>query len=265
MSVTDYDESFLKLSPVLPGYLHVLARNEFGVKREIVELIHSTLSVITEGVWNPFMGRYEIPIGDDLTLECNTTLLRELHWQLNRRDVNASERIVFDEVSDYEFVRTQRLFIGNVSDSDEGKYFCTKEDETFSVGNKYNFISVKNFEYAQKRSSIFVCVIGKDTPKVTAHFEGQKDNQISRNSGESVELECSVGNVSMRNFKWFKDNQPVSKDENLIVSNLGFNRTTLRIKTLTRSDEGKYTCLATNKFGNDSRSVVVSIRSMFRY
>lgn len=108
-------------------------------------------------------------------------------------------------------------------------------------------------------------MIGKDTPKVTAHFEGQKDNQISRNSGESVELECSVGNVSMRNFKWFKDNQPVSKDENLIVSNLGFNRTTLRIKTLTRSDEGKYTCLATNKFGNDSRSVVVSIRSMFRY
>jgi hypothetical protein len=84
----------------------------------------------------------------------------------------------------------------------------------------------------------------------------QEQTFIHTRENDETEVVCTVHASPKAEVAWFKNGQPLTKDQG-IFSQRG-NRHTLLLTGSKVSTFGIYTCRATNKFGSDERTTEVS-------
>jgi len=75
--------------------------------------------------------------------------------------------------------------------------------------------------------------------------------------GESVVLHCEVLGNPQPTISWNKDDHPLDNDNDHII----LRKKMIKIRHISTSDQGRYTCVATNSIGkqaNHSATVTVS-------
>ena len=128
---------------------------------------------------------------------------------------------------------------------------CFKINANHSKGIHSYFLTVL---------SIDLITFWKIAPKL-ANFVSFKNQTI----GSILQLFCTVEEGSFPVFfEWLKNSKSLNpspgvnhKIENLRISS------TLTIESITRSDQGNYTCVVKNPFGSDSQNIVLNIKGMF--
>lgn len=252
-----------------------MAQNEYGTYSKKISLVSSSLSIVPEDAWNPYLERFEIAIGASLEVECRVSFYLQPKWMLNSSVFDTSRSIVsVNTLPTDAYFAYRRMEIKNFVESDEGLYSCADIED---VGDAIDYIYV----HAMKRM----------TPKIVSNFREKPDHRIERNIGESIHLECSVAEMSIRSFKWFKNSQPIPENDDEVERNYFLSESseetedddsdydftdysdldkpnlfeiTKKIINLTEDDEGNYSCIATNAFGRDEHFVEISIRSKLK-
>lgn len=232
-----------------PGYIYLLAENVHGVSKLKIGLnLHGTveLSIITEDAWNPYLKRYEIAVGDGLELECQSISFYDIKWSLNNTDLPDTTNYILGELYKSEHIKTQKMMIANVAKKDEGQYSC------FDPKYNSNAFKIENQQ---------VKVVAKTKPVISSNLS--KD-LVVRNFGDSIELYCTVEEISVRNFSWYKNGQLLN-DDNKNSTELQFSRykISMKIKNLTRNDAGKYSCVAMNNFGDNKHFTSITFQGKF--
>ena len=84
-------------------------------------------------------------------------------------------------------------------------------------------------------------------------------------AGDRVRLQCEVDGMPEPVITWRKDSQILSPDNNVIIAKSPF-KSVLTITQVSKSDHGKYSCKASNRFGPPIEahgSLVIEDRSKY--
>lgn len=76
----------------------------------------------------------------------------------------------------------------------------------------------------------------------------------------TMQLLCQATGNPMPQLNWFKDGHAVSASK---YPSLAIGKSILQLDNVTLSDEGNYSCVASNIVGNTSRSVYVTVLGKF--
>ena len=93
-------------------------------------------------------------------------------------------------------------------------------------------------------------------PKIDA--TDATDYNISAILDHPVIISCPVSGTPFPNIAWFKDNIPLSLEENKNVRVLS-NGQKLEISSVSVEDAGRYKCLAKNEAGKDDREYELTV------
>lgn len=66
--------------------------------------------------------------------------------------------------------------------------------------------------------------------------------------GDLVRLQCEVDGTPEPGITWTKDSQNVAPDSNILIKKTSF-KSELTIQKVSKTDQGKYSCKASNGFG----------------
>lgn len=243
-----------------PGYVYILAKNQLGSEVQKIRFNFDntdSISVINNDAWNSHQDRNEIVLGGNLILKCRVSFFNDIVWKhffTNISDVKAFKH----EIELHDYTRTQIIEIKNVSHIDSGWYSCFD-----SYWNKMMYHKSRN----PLIKTLNVEVIGKEVPKIESNFEDHHSTTMERSIGEDLELKCDVSQMSIRSFRLFKDNKPMiakDSDDNKIIKLDTFS-VSVKFKKLTEKDQGMYSCVATNVFGQDEKNVTISFPSEFPF
>ena len=82
----------------------------------------------------------------------------------------------------------------------------------------------------------------------------------------TLTLSCTSQGSTPETFTWMKENNTtVLQSTNITVVENNCFRADYSIESVTTSDNGTYTCTATNNLGNDSATITVYVISKFFY
>ena len=84
----------------------------------------------------------------------------------------------------------------------------------------------------------------------------QEETYIHTGEGDQTEVICIVHSSPRSKVTWYKDGVPLDGSNNLM--NQRGNRHTLTIPSIDASKMGKYTCRASNSYGEDQKTTEVS-------
>uniref|UniRef100_A0A8C7WRU8 Ig-like domain-containing protein n=1 Tax=Oryzias sinensis TaxID=183150 RepID=A0A8C7WRU8_9TELE len=116
------------------------------------------------------------------------------------------------------------LILSSVQRSDSRKYHCVAENELGEAASDYVFINV---EYPPETSSVSV------SPSAEVL------------EGSSVTLTCSSDANPAAKFRWYKNNQTLLHEDPSLI-----------LRSVQRSDSGKYHCVAENELGKEASDYV---------
>lgn len=74
--------------------------------------------------------------------------------------------------------------------------------------------------------------------------------------GSLVTLTCEAHGFPLPTLTWLKDGQPLSLHRNLLLDG---QETRLKLADVTRSDEGLYSCVASNQAGSSTKSFNLTV------
>ena len=94
------------------------------------------------------------------------------------------------------------------------------------------------------------CFVNTDQPEITTHSAS-----VPTTEGDNLTLSCNATANPAPTISWTRDGSPVNTTNNSRIS-LSDDNKQLTITNVNRTDSGKYRCVASNKFGNDTSSVV---------
>jgi len=84
--------------------------------------------------------------------------------------------------------------------------------------------------------------------------------------GDYIILSCTSRGSPPDTFTWMKDGSPITSSPTLNAVNHDSTNAVFRsdytIKSVTKSDSGKYTCTVTNPIGSDSQTIKISVDGM---
>ncbi|XP_037346353.2 contactin-4 [Pungitius pungitius] len=132
-------------------------------------------------------------------------------------------------------VEASRLTISKISLSDSGMYQCVAESEHSAV-------------YASAELKVVA------SPPNFARRPVKTSTVVQR--GGEVVLECRPHASPMATVSWWRGGELLKDSERQIVMEDG----TLRITNISRSDGGRYTCLARNSFGTSSSTGTLLVK-----
>ncbi|KAK7471696.1 hypothetical protein BaRGS_00035669, partial [Batillaria attramentaria] len=127
---------------------------------------------------------------------------------------------------------TDHLLVKNIQLNDSGHYFCQCMIPNLGITQGYNI-------------SVNVTIPPKMDGRITQHPPTPKE-------GDDLELICIAEGTPAPSYMYYKGNVPVNDEPST--------NGRLRLEKVTRDQEGIYTCVATNKGGEDRQDVRVDIR-----
>nr|AAG27717.1 FGF receptor [Halocynthia roretzi] len=158
-----------------------------------------------------------------------------------------------DRVGGYKY-RNQVLILESVVLSDKGNYMCVARNEYGSINHTYQLD-------VQERSA--------SRPILKFGLPANKSVYV----GQDVEFKCEVFSDPHPHVKWLRHieingsrvDPKTNRDYVQIIKQSGVNETavqTLRLKNVTESDSGQYTCLAENYIGNENNSAWLVVQKV---
>nr|KAG5686588.1 hypothetical protein BaRGS_013366 [Batillaria attramentaria] len=127
---------------------------------------------------------------------------------------------------------TDHLLVKNIQLNDSGHYFCQCMIPNLGITQGYNI-------------SVTVTIPPKMDGPITQEPPTPKE-------GDDLELICVAEGTPAPSYMYYKGNVPVNDEPST--------NGRLRLEKVTRDQEGIYTCIATNKGGEDRQDVRVDIR-----
>ncbi|XP_069798458.1 hemicentin-1 [Narcine bancroftii] len=133
------------------------------------------------------------------------------------------------------------LQILNTQEKDAGRYTCIATNEAGET--------LKNYEV-----KVYIPpIINRDD--ISDLGLSPKEIKIKVNS--SLILECESHAIPIATLRWYKDGQPLQKDDHITIT---ANGRIIQIKNTQISDTGRYTCVATNIAGEDEKDYDVNVQ-----
>ncbi|XP_067846589.1 hemicentin-1 isoform X2 [Heptranchias perlo] len=133
------------------------------------------------------------------------------------------------------------LQILNAQEEDSGRYTCIATNEAGET--------LKNYEV---KVYIPPTINKDDVPGF-----GLSPKEIKIKVNNSLTLECESHAIPAATLRWYKDGQPLKKDDHITVT---ANGRIIQIKNTQISDTGRYTCVATNIAGEDEKDYDVNVQ-----
>ncbi|GBM66125.1 Titin [Araneus ventricosus] len=230
--------SFFSVSNIQPddiGNYTCVASNRYGKDSK-------TASVIIEGlcderpVLNPMFVPPNLAIGDNIQLLC--TVKRgshpvEIEWLHNGKKITSIQK---HKIINYE--DSSHLSIGKIQPEDIGNYTCVAKNRK-----------------GQDSSTVTLIIEDDPQPPVLTPMFVPPNLAI----GDITEIYCNIKRGSFPvNFSWFHNNEELTNMQKYKIVN-SETSSHLYIGKIKASDIGNYTCVATNRFGQDSGMVSVLI------
>lgn len=247
-SAKDYNETNeIEIHPIRPGYLFIWVRNDHGIAKQKIALFTDTISIMTDNVWNEHLKQNELAVGEKLLLKCKVSLYSDLHWHHNMESFSwrPPPRARFGDMLGLEYTTTQEVEITDIRENGT---------HTFSCFGKNNSV-------VGPATHVEFQMIHKVAPKIASNFGRNPEKLVTKSFGDSIILKCSVEEMSIRNFSWFKDGQRLSACDNgsRTIHHGKFNISFL-IEKITQDDAGVYSCKAMNLFGRDEHFFELKVR-----
>ncbi|XP_049843588.1 basement membrane-specific heparan sulfate proteoglycan core protein isoform X30 [Schistocerca gregaria] len=129
--------------------------------------------------------------------------------------------------------RRGTLTITSVVPSDSGTYICTASDQ---------------YSIQTSRAVLTVGGSGSEPPRVEV-----RPQYLTVNEGDSAEFECSASGIPQPDIRWTPD------EGRQLSPQVYYSGGVLRIPSVRKSDEGRYTCSASNPAGEDRRTVYLYV------
>uniref|UniRef100_A0A3Q2GH42 Hemicentin-1 n=1 Tax=Cyprinodon variegatus TaxID=28743 RepID=A0A3Q2GH42_CYPVA len=216
-----------RLSPEDSGTYTCLAVNPAGQESKIYTLVVLVPPSISGETSVP----REVQVTQDsmVTLECHAAgnPPPQISWLMNGRPLLLSPRtrlLSGDAV----------LRIFRVQQSDSGVYTCVARSQAGLAELSYD--------------------VQVQVPPGVDHVEPVEPVTVVR--GSLVTLTCEAHGFPLPTLTWLKDGQPLSLHRNLLLDG---QETRLKLADVTRSDEGLYSCVASNQAGSSTKSFNLTV------
>lgn len=219
--------------------MHVLAENEFGSQRQVVEIrLNDSEPALYSIKSLQISGRNEIAIGADLELDCRVSKYEEqkIFWFFNGQVLKRTQEKTITKTAFDEFTKCQILEIRNVTKEDQGRYECKIVEETSIMRTLFQDIDV----------------IAEAPPVIKSNFGGHLFDGV----GDELKLECTVEWTSIQNLTWYKDGKLLTSSDRMKI---GRRNTSMTIASLEKDDSGNYSCIAINLFGRDQHFIEITV------
>lgn len=225
--------------------LHVLAENEFGSRRQVVEIrLNDSEPALysVKSLWNDISKRNEISIGADLELDCRVSKYEEqkVFWFFNNQVLKREHEKTIIKTAFDQFTKCQILEIRNVTKDDQGRYECKIVKEDGIMRTLFQNIDV----------------IAKAPPVIKTNF----GRHLFDGVGDELKLECAIEWISLQNLTWYKDGKLLTSSDRIKI---GSRNTSMTISSLEKDDSGNYSCIAINLFGRDQHSIEINVSGRF--
>ncbi|KAI1290019.1 Hemicentin-2 [Halotydeus destructor] len=151
------------------------------------------------------------------------------------------------------------LLLNKISNEADGLYECVADNGVDKALRKTIRISVNAFR--EIPLSVKSRRAATEPPEIIKQL-----NELKLEENAKFVLTCSLSKgTSPVKFSWLKNGQPLTGDDVKIRSQEEFSMTTLMIHVLKSSDAGNYTCQAANSAGQDSHSLMLSIKQTAKW
>ncbi|XP_065214730.1 vascular endothelial growth factor receptor 1-like [Planococcus citri] len=211
--------------------------------------------------------------GDDVEILCaipKHNFVNGFEWMYSKNSSRFSQknsiipsREIQIQNSTTKFSYISTLLIKNVQQDHRGTYTCQAAFKTaFSDTAKKNF---SRLFPSKDSSSVSLVVIDQKSPIIVHSM--MKNGTWQVDPGTLVTFLIDVVGIPHPNVTWYKDGKPVSLSNRITLTR---NSQNLSIANVSLVDEGKYSFFASNKLGNVTDSLRLSIRakeksSYFKY
>ncbi|KAG2469776.1 HMCN2 protein, partial [Polypterus senegalus] len=177
-----------------------------------------------------------VVLGHSASLSCEAEGVPppRITWLKDDRPVISGQRMSYSEWG-------QAIYIGGVRGDDAGRYTC----RAVNVAGK------------SERSYLMRVLV---PPKIEKHrltTVGADSREIKVRINHTLSLTCMTENQPEPNLVWFKNGQILKSDNRTHIEKGG---QLLRIQNSHLSDEGQYTCVASNEAGEDKKDFVVYVQ-----
>uniref|UniRef100_A0A8C5QBV6 Hemicentin 2 n=1 Tax=Leptobrachium leishanense TaxID=445787 RepID=A0A8C5QBV6_9ANUR len=194
-----------------------------------VELTFTVIIQIPTSITNPKNETIQLTIGNSVVLSCDVegSPAPKVTWL---KDGESLERAVEFGV----IARGSRLQISRIQSSHAGQYVCVAQNPLSEARKHFLLVVAPR-------------IIGSEIPS---------ERNIRKN--QEVTLECKADGNPSPQIKWLKDGRPLDLNPlaNIQISRDG---SVLQLKSVQDSNTGRYTCLARNAAGEDSKIFVLNI------
>ncbi|GFS81160.1 titin [Trichonephila clavipes] len=210
-----------------------------------------------EPVLNPLHIPPNLSLGDNTELLCTLkrgSLPLTFKWLHNGMVVTEKKKndIVMSK-------RSTLLSIGEIQASDIGNYTCVVSnrmgEDRSSVQVLIEGYGKMSFQNATRRSLHIICLSGIEEPPILNPLIIPPNLAI----GDMTELSCTLKRGSLPIiFNWYHNNKMVNEHQKYKISSSQIG-SHFHIGKISASDIGNYTCKASNKYGDDSKTESVLI------
>uniref|UniRef100_F6ZIH2 Hemicentin-1 n=1 Tax=Ciona intestinalis TaxID=7719 RepID=F6ZIH2_CIOIN len=211
------------------GTYTCIASNAAGdVSRNIN--LHVNVPPVIEGSNELFPTAVGVPTNHTISLTCiieEGNPFPDIVWRKGRTELQASGRVSF-------LSNGQLLEIEGSRTSDTGRYTCFARN---SAGE-----DSKSFDVEVQTPPTFP--------------GGDEVTDIDINEGSPHLIHCKITAVPLPELTWLKNGYPISESDDVFIFPGG---RTLQINSAKPSDEGLYTCVATNEIGSDEKNTRVKV------
>lgn len=226
----------LKSAPVDSGKYVLIARNSAGSDRVTFELEIKTQPVVEKGPAD-----IEIVPGEKILLNCEVSGFPtpQIKWSFYSPKPDAEQQII-----PYSFYKTTSLSTSKlILDHDyygDGSYTCIAENDSGKASKSGKVIVIR---------PPMIKMIGENFSLSIPEFRRKLD--------ESVTLECPITSNQLPVFVWSRSNELIVETDRVDI----FENGTLLIKNIEKTDEGDWTCVASNRAGRQSFTSFIDVRT----
>ncbi|XP_022129567.2 striated muscle preferentially expressed protein kinase-like [Pieris rapae] len=190
-----------------------------------------------------------------MTFECDLSILNKVkqlkaYWCKDGEVIKSSRRI--KTVSDGNF---WRLCLTTITPKDQGVYILLCNEVYNPVLSKY-VLYIKTVKPKIPSGVFYVKAQPRHKIGMQSHF-----NSTKMYAGQTIELEASLKENKIEEFKWFKSNKIVKEDARIIILNDNKN-TSLSIIKAKENDSGIYQVVGKTKYGVESTFAEVKVVPM---
>ncbi|CAK8691082.1 unnamed protein product [Clavelina lepadiformis] len=192
--------------------------------------LHVNVPPVIEGSDNLIPKSLGIPTNETISLRCvivEGNPFPTIIWSKGRTRLEEGSRVRFT-------AQGQVLEISKAKTMDTGRYRCTAFNDAGEDS--------KSFDVEVQTSPVFP--------------SGDEISQVDVNEGSPLHIQCKINAVPTPELTWYKDGIPLTSNEDVYIFPGG---RTLQIASAKPTDEGSYTCVATNKVGSDEKQTDVSV------